>query len=313
MNIICGIDDRFVQPCAVLMTSIFENNKHEKIKFHVVTQGLKTENVETLAAIAESYNQILIIDIIDSNILSKCPIKTKDHVSLATYNRLLIPEILSEDEDKCLYLDGDMIVDGDISELYNTDLNNKAAGVVVDQSANDIRHFNRLNYSYEKKYFNAGMMLINLNVWRRLDLTNKLFEYIESNNSNLLFHDQDALNFVLKDLTIYLPLKYNVQFSFFFKNPMISRQYWEEMYKATLSPVIIHYTNKIKPWHKNCIHPYRHIFLKYMALTKWKDYSLQSFSMRYDLYWKMKRMLHLLRLKKLYPPLNLRKEFYQYY
>ena len=64
-------------------------------------------------------------------------------------------------------LDADMIVNGPIIDLYNTDLGNAAIGAVIDQSCDDIRHYNRLGLDSDKGYFNAGLLLINLNLWKK--------------------------------------------------------------------------------------------------------------------------------------------------
>ena len=59
IHIVCGIDDKFVMPCGVLMSSVFENNKNEQIEFHVITAGLKNESTNSLQKIADNYNQRL--------------------------------------------------------------------------------------------------------------------------------------------------------------------------------------------------------------------------------------------------------------
>ena len=54
IHIVCGIDDKFVMPCGVLMSSVFENNKNEQIEFHVITAGLKNESTNSLQKIADN-------------------------------------------------------------------------------------------------------------------------------------------------------------------------------------------------------------------------------------------------------------------
>lgn len=276
INIICGIDDKFVQPCGVLMVSVFENNKNYNIVFHIIIQELRDKNIDILKHIADSYKQEVIIHKISSEIFKDSP--TNSLISSAAYNRISAPDILSIEENNCIYMDSDMIVNGSFKELINIDLKDKAVGVVIDQSCDDIRHYNRLDYNQEKNYFNSGLLLINLKVWRKENITKRVLDYILNNRESIKFHDQDALNYILQDLTHLLPLKYNVQYSFFFKEPLIARCRWSEMKEAVTEPIIIHYTNKLKPWYRECTHPYKNVWSKYNSLTIWKNkFRVKSF------------------------------------
>lgn len=311
INIVCGIDDKFVMPCGVLMTSVFENNKNEKITFYILTESLTEKSINILKNIANNYNQELSIIVVDKSIFKDCP--TNAYISKASYNRILAANILPNEVSRCLYLDGDMIVAGNITNLFYSDLKGSAVGVVIDQSGDDIRHFNRLDFNQEKGYFNSGMLLMDLEAWRNKNLPNKILKYIDSHKENLQFHDQDALNAVLFDDTHYLPMKYNMQFSFFFKNPFIAKYRWQEMYEAAEQPVIIHYTNKIKPWHRECIHPYKHIWFEYYKKTEWCNDKLKVYSKNGYLKIRIKELLNKCGIRKLNPPAMLREEFYKYY
>lgn len=73
IHIVCGIDDKFVMPCGVLMSSVFENNKNEQIEFHVITAGLKNESTNSLQKIADNYNQRLSFVVVDEVVLKIVP------------------------------------------------------------------------------------------------------------------------------------------------------------------------------------------------------------------------------------------------
>lgn len=310
IHIVCGIDDKFVMPCGVLMTSVFENNKNEQIEFHIITEGLTKANVNSLHNIADNYKQRFSIVAVDKIIFKDCP--TNTYIRTAAYNRILAANILPSDVKRCLYLDADMIVTGNIGELYNVNMNNAAVGVIIDQSGDDIRHFNRLGYSREKGYFNSGLLLMDLEMWREKELLNKILDYIDSHKDDLQFHDQDALNAVLYDYTYYLPMKYNMQFSFLYKNPFIAKSRWKDMYEAAERPVIIHYTNKIKPWHKECIHPYKGIWFEYYKNTEWGKNKLKVYSQKGYMKICIKDFLNKCGIRKLNLPTMLREEFYEY-
>lgn len=95
IHIVCGIDDKFVMPCGVLMSSVFENNKNEQIEFHVITAGLKNESTNSLQKIADNYNQRLSFVVVDEVVFKDCP--TNTYISAAAYNRILAANILPQD------------------------------------------------------------------------------------------------------------------------------------------------------------------------------------------------------------------------
>ncbi len=273
------------------MTSICENHHGLPIRFHVLTMELSSKREKKLREIANKYGNHFFVYKISSLKFDSFPVS--DHINLSAYNRLLIPLLLPNTVSKCLYMDSDMVVDGSLQELFEVDLSGYALGAVVDQSVDDIRHYNRLNYPSSKPYFNSGLLLLNLNMWRELDLTNRILKYIVDNKSVIRFHDQDALNAVLHDMVLYLPLRYNVQYSFFLKNPMISRKYWDELHLAVRNPVVIHFTNKVKPWHRNCLNPYRYKYTQYNDLSLWPCGRLKSSSLSYDLHFFLKKAFYI--------------------
>ncbi|KAA6342559.1 General stress protein A [termite gut metagenome] len=272
MDIVCGIDNNFVQHCGVLMTSVFENNKEEEITFHILTDGLTQKNQLLLEQVTSSYKQQIHVYCIDRSILKDCPIRRGDHVSLATYFRILIPFILPNSLHKVLYLDCDIIVRKSIKDLWNYDISNKPIGAVYDMVIEDIRHYNRLCYNRELGYFNAGVLLINLDYWRDKDISNKLLRYIDQYPERIKWWDQDALNGVLIKDTVILPFKYNMQDSFFRKDPMLRKEFLIEINRYLSDPIILHYSTSNKPWFKGNFHPLKGEYFKYLALTPWRKY-----------------------------------------
>ena len=82
-----------------------------------------------------------------------------------------------------------------MDSLWNIDIANNSVGAVPDITLTyDIRSYNRLDYEMELGYFNSGVLLINLDYWRKNSLSTIILEYINENVEKLKFHDQDALN-----------------------------------------------------------------------------------------------------------------------
>lgn len=276
MDIVCCIDNNFTIPCGVLMTSILENNRTENIIFHIITNDLSNTNASSLQQIATQYNSSINIYRIDDSILQDCPVRQGDHVSIATYFRILIPRILPTILDKVLYLDCDMVVTDNLSGLWNADIEHCAIGAIAGGSCDNPSTYERLQYPRELSYFNAGVLLINLKYWREHDIANQTLQFIKEYPERIKWWDQDALNYVLRETKLELPLKYNLQDLFLYQNPTISDKYKTEIEKAIAERTIIHFTSPNKPWYKECTHPLRSEYIRYLSLTEWKDTKPQT-------------------------------------
>lgn len=274
MHIFLGIDNNFVMQCAVTITSIGENNKESDITIHVISEELNNENSTKLESICKKYEFNYVLHRIDSSILKSCPLLTgSDNGKIATYFRFLIPQ-LAMNIDKAIYLDSDIIVRHELNDFWNSNIENYAIGVIPGQDNDKIQHFNRLNYDKNKGYFNAGVLLMNLKYWRENNVFERLMKYVSSEGKKLKWQDQDALNYVLQDEKTLLPIKYNLQEGMLFslENIELDKKYFHDLQEAIINPTIIHYTSALKPWWKDCKHPYKNEWWKYLQLTEWNKY-----------------------------------------
>lgn len=277
MDILLSTDNNYVMPTGVLMTSVSMNN--EDIQYHVlVGSEFSNENKGLLTKIAQKYNDAICFYSVPSSWTSSLPVgKTgqRTYVSLATYNRLFISEILPKKIHKVLYLDGDMIVRHPLDELWNTDLSGLALGVVHDMD--ETIHLERRNLPYPKEdgYFNAGMLLINLDYWREHDCLQRFISFISKNADLLSCHDQDVLNCVLHNEKKWVPLTYNFQHGFLYDIPCIQEYdhaLSEEIRSVERNPIVIHFCEDYKPWHYLCQHPQRFVWDYYKNKSLWKSF-----------------------------------------
>ena len=112
------------------------------------------------------------------------------HVTLPTYFRYKIGNLF-KDISTLLYLDCDVIVKKSLGKLFDIDLKDNYCAMILD--AESQREAKRLGL---KKYFNAGVMLINLDLWRKDNLEKKLFDYTIKNAKKIFWQDQDVINIV---------------------------------------------------------------------------------------------------------------------
>lgn len=133
--VLCG-DKNFIIPITVAITSILTNIDKSRIsRFFLLTTDFSDKEINTILKLKKKYNfEIVNIDIknykniFDKIDITRCKIP---YVSLAAYYRLLMFKVLPEYVDKCFYIDGDMIVDTDLSVIYDNLTEDKLASVVV--------------------------------------------------------------------------------------------------------------------------------------------------------------------------------------
>lgn len=278
IHISFGIDDKFVMPCGVTMTSICENNKLEDITFHLlVAPEFMEKSREALRKIAvDKYGKKIEFHNVSVDLLKDCPLDQKaTNGKISTYFRFLLPLILP-DLDKVIYLDSDLVIRGALVDFWNIDLTGVAIGACPDECGDDIREFNRLQYDCSIGKFNAGVLILNLEYWRSHNVLNRLFEFA-AYHPGLPGQDQDCLNVVLRNEKKTLDIRYNLQENLLVPlgRILISRHRFDELEEAIKNPCIIHYTNSIKPWFSDCEHPFCNVWRKYLAMTGWKNIKLE--------------------------------------
>ena len=251
IDILCVTDDNYVPYCGIMLTSVFENNKAHQFRVYIIIgQPLKKKNAARLIKLGKKYGHTVSFILGDMSSLNDHPlVHDGDHVSIATYYRLFAGELLPKSLSRVLYLDGDIIVTGDLSQLWETDLTGKAVAAVADAVWEQERP-KSLHYPEEAGYFNAGVLMMNLDYWRAKGVGRQCLDFLENHHDILMFHDQDVLNAVLWDKKICLPLKYNYQvtllFDYCFDEEQIKAR--KKELETSGNPFVIHFCRTLKPW-----------------------------------------------------------------
>ena len=266
MHIACNIDSKYTRFCGVLMVSLFENNRDEHLKMHILCYHLTDENKEDLQEIATRYNNDIQFYDIDETIFKGFPIS--DQWPIVIYFRLMLPELLDKNIIKVLYLDCDILCRGNLNELFSTKMGDNAICATEDILSRFPALYNRLGYHPSYNYFNSGVLLINVAKWKELELTKKCINYIGSNK--VRHPDQDALNAILFDKKMILDSRWNY-ISNYHTRYISKEEYEEDLFKTkTYFPIFIHFTGT-KPWSNLCDSPFKREWFSYQNKTKWKD------------------------------------------
>ncbi len=279
MEILVGFEHNYVMPYGVMLQSLVQNNKNITIQIHaIINESVTEEDKNSLKSIVTQYNKNNSVKfyLFDKGVVDNYSLPTTKYFRESCYYRLFSSTILPASIDKVIYLDGDMVVRHDISDLWNYDIEGCAVAGVINQTET-VKYHNRLHYPMSKKYINNGVAVFNLKLWREEGVEQQFVNMIKKYPERILTADQDVMNVVLQDKKKILPIKYNVQEGFYYRLEYMSFDYWgiqQEMDEAIKDPWILHYAGAHKPWVKGCGHPLKDEFFKYQNKTIWKDMPL---------------------------------------
>lgn len=235
--IFLSADNNFAPFVATTIASICDHTQ-SFCDFYVLDGGITEDNKANICELKKQFNnfsiEFLPIDF-DKELSSIDYQNIGNWISISTYSRFLIP-LLKPNIDKALYSDVDVIVMGDIAEMYRENLDGYALGGVA-EALGQAENIKRLNLSEKHKYFSAGNLLIDCKKWREQNITQQLCQIEEKYRKVLKFADMDVLNIFFDHNYKILPPKYC----------FINQNYFfDDVEKDVL---IRHYNGAIKPWH----------------------------------------------------------------
>ena len=290
ITIVCASDNAYAIPLTAMLASLVSNlNTDSDTEIHIISDGIsrirkakitKSNIKEKVKFVWHEFNSDIFKNFIGE--------------SKAYYLRLLIPKILPLEYKKCIYLDSDIIINSNIYDLWKFELGEHALAACQDQfsplvsSPGGLLNYKILNLGDDTKCFNSGVLLYNLEIWRRDDISNLVIKYISNNKEYIRFWDQDGLNAMLSDRWLEIDGSWNHLLSPIFEQ-IHDEAALNKFYACYNEKIkILHFAAPIKPWNYGFDHPAKTIFFRYLDMTSWKG-------------WRPSRRRHILkRLKNYY-------------
>lgn len=262
--VVLAADDNYVP---MLTTTIYSMLKNASTSFHydvvVIGRDIPAERRSVMAAFLSRFPNMTLRFVDPNPIVGAYDLKTNNaHIGIETYYRFLIQELLPF-YDKVLYLDSDLVVEGDVSELFSSDLGDDLLAAVhdIDFLGNlNLDDGARMKYSKEVLrlddpygYFQAGVLLLNTRALRGLCTVGEWLEAVS--NSKFIYDDQDVLNSRCQGRVRYLDYRWNVMNDCRGRVGKLFSIAPASVYDAYLAsradPAIVHYAGADKPW--NCV------------------------------------------------------------
>jgi lipopolysaccharide biosynthesis glycosyltransferase len=259
-----AVDPRCAIGCAVSMQSIADNAMAGvPIHFHVATSGISEADRDALRSTASAMTgrhvQVSFSEFDPAPVAHLVRSKIVTHT---TYARLFLTDMLPSNVTKCVYVDCDLVFERDIVELCDTDLNGCCVAAVPNGSAEEVRRYQQRLGLATPMYFNAGVVLVDVDRWRRIEAAPRALAEAVRVGDHLILHDQDALNCALHGDWLPLPLHWNT---------------W--VIHPGLKPgdrAVRHFMGAPKPWHADYDGPCAdrfHFYLDRTAYRGWRPWN----------------------------------------
>lgn len=269
-NIGCATDKNYAQHLGIMIYSLMTNTKSpELFDIYIVDGGILPEDIQRFESIAQKFGCKLFFLKPDRKYFDK--LKVYEIYSEATYYRYFLIDTTTVE--KMLFLDCDMVIEGDVIELYETDQQGNVISAVFEALC-PLSHLEKIKLN---KSFNAGMFLVNCKKWQQEQISQKAYQYQLENEKLLEYPDQDSLNIILQNSWQMVPYKWNVIARLGLVKWGIGKADYriipkEELFENYYNPKIIHYANRLfKPWFWLDPSPYKKNYIKYKNLSPWKE------------------------------------------
>lgn len=262
LNLLYASDRSYLPHMATSLMSACSNSGEVIDRCFVLSYDLEQEDVDRINSFLEPKTGKT-LELLSLGIENVQDFFISNHISPAAYLRFFLAEQLPSSVDWTLYLDGDTLCRGSLDFFQN-----------VAQIAEDGRDSVTLAWACREssgehlrqhgfrgvEYFNSGVMLINVEAWRREEIGPQLVATALRVGSKMSWWDQDILNLVLENRWAQIPPRFNSQ-----------------SFNDHRSAVIAHFTGKTKPWHYGCNHPLRAEYRAYRALTNFLPFRREKF------------------------------------
>ena len=247
-NVLVTLDRNYLKVLRTMLYSLSQSDSTGIFTVYVAHNSLTEDDFAALQAVLPRTE---LIDVpLSEEMFQDAPIS--DRYPKEMYYRLFAAQYLPQELDRILYLDPDLVVINSLRSLYEVDFGDNLFAAASHIESRTFKNFNRrrLHLSEQARYINSGVMMMNLSLLRTQQDPQQIYQFIEEHKNTLLLPDQDVVNALYADRTIFLdPLIYNLGEKYLrLKNLHLPKEEklgidWVRQHTA-----IIHYYGRNKRW-----------------------------------------------------------------
>ena len=266
MCILVTIDENYLSPFRVMLTSIFANNHGEKMSIWMFHRCIPETAINTLRGFCENNGTVLYPVKVAESLFENAQVSNRYPQEI--YYRLLAPILLPDRLERILYLDPDILVINPLRPLWNLDMRDYLFAAAAHTQKTDLANsVNRIRLKTENDYFNSGVLLINLKSGRKEIDAHDIHEYVEEHKNELFLPDQDILNALYGNRILELD---DAVWNFDarkFANYFLRSAGQMNMDWVMQNTAILHFCGSAKPWKPLYRHRFGVLYKHYMQLS----------------------------------------------
>ena len=257
--IACASDEHYIRPLAAMLRSAIDNVDQDRaLEIYVLQSGIGPADRER---IEQGWPARVKATWIETGESAFAGLPLWGRMPVSTYYKLALPELLPRTVSRALWLDCDVIVLDDVASLWDTDLEGRPLAAVQDaivpllSSRCGVQNHRQLGLDPRSRYFNAGVMLVDVDQWRRDNVAGRAMDYLKHYHESVTFWDQEGLNVALAGNWLMLEERWNYNAS------VPARKTTEEL------PSILHFAGGLKPWRYRTRDQLRSLYYVYLDKT----------------------------------------------
>ncbi len=271
-NIVTSFNEKYIKYGVSLIFSVWKNNLNENIIFTILDIGISLESKNKLLKWSKKIGIKINFYLVDDFIFIKhFGIDYQKLEPISYYARLICPYIFEESVEKILYLDADIICVKECREIFNSNLNGSIIAACRDSKYINFKHkisnqcnssiipnYKELGFNGNEFYFNSGVMLIDIILWKKENISVKILDTLNKNKDNIMLWDQYGLNIILSGLWAELEKKWNT----------IAHNSTEE--------IVFRHFAFTKPDSLKYMYSDREIYFNNLNSTPWKEFPIHK-------------------------------------
>ena len=273
------LNTEFLIPASVTLRSAIENLPSDKhLEIIILHVGLTPVNRKKLESSLPSERVTFYWYEIQENRFKDFPLGA--NFSFLTYARLVLPDFTPIKQERLIYLDCDLVIEADLSHIWEIPFEQKWVLACASHELNKkskmgnvVTNTAKFGVDPDAPYFNAGLLVLNLQAWRQHNVGSRCIDLIRKNPVDIVWWDQDALNIICYENWKELDIAWNVQ------RALLNNGNWSLSQPSGSRKLsdgnvikVIHFNGSDKPWFYDCSAAFRERFFFYLKLTSFKDW-----------------------------------------
>ena len=264
--LLVSLDANYLPQLRVLLPSLWLNHPGQPFSVYLLHRSLTPDQLDTLAQYCQRRNMELHPVLVPEALFAHAPVSKQYPQEM--YYRLLAGQLLEDSLDKILYLDPDTLVINDLRPLWETQLGDRIFAAAAHTGKTELANsINQIRLGTHRRYFNSGVLLINLKAARQKIDPEQLFAFTAAHRMELVLPDQDLLNLLYSEQILELDdaiWNYDARNfnNYFLRSGGTQTTDWVMQHTA-----ILHFCGKAKPWKPRYRHRFGILYKHYQQLA----------------------------------------------